>query len=333
MLGFAAIAVAVWLLAIGGWFLASKYFRRADARKLEERLKPVAAKSTVAAGGKKGKAKAKHSGPLILSEDSTTGRIVLGLMRRWNLAPRVEKLLEQAGLRWRPARLAHASLGLFLAAFAAAWQFIPGNLLVVNFACGAVAGSLPFVHVMKTRAKRLHKFEEVFPDALEFVARSMRAGHSFAASLDMIHKEYPEPLSGEFRRASDEHKLGLPLEQALQKLADRIPSLDLRFFVSAVLLQKRTGGNLAEILDKLAYVIRERFKLRGKIKAISAHGRMTGTALSAIPAAVAVLMLWLNPAYVHFFFNDEIGNYMAAGAIGLQVIGYAIINKIVTIEI
>ena len=122
-----------------------------------------------------------------------------------------------------------------------------------------------------------------FPDSLEFVSRSMRAGHAFSVSLEMIHREFQEPLAGEFRRTFEEHNLGLPLEVALQKLAKRVPSLDVHFFVSAVLLQKRTGGNLAEILDKLAYVIRERFKLRGRIRAISAHGSMTGTALSLIP--------------------------------------------------
>src|SRR4029077_264290 len=170
----------------------------------------------------------------------------------------------------------------------------------------------------------LHRFEEIFPEALEFVSRSMRAGHAFSVSLEMIHREFPEPISGEFRRAFEEHHLGLPIEVALEKLAVRVPSLDVHFFVSAVLLQKRTGGNLAEILDKLAYVIRERFKLRGRIRAVSAHGRMTATALSAIPAAVAVLMFYTNPDYVKFFFKDEVGNIMLGSAIGLQLIGFAI---------
>ena len=129
---------------------------------------------------------------------------------------------------------------------------------------------------MRKRKARMRRFEELFPDSLEFVSRSMRAGHAFSVSLEMIHREFQEPLAGEFRRTFEEHNLGLPLDVALQKLAKRVPSLDVHFFVSAVLLQKRTGGNLAEILDKLAYVIRERFKLRGRIRAISAHGRMTG---------------------------------------------------------
>ncbi len=161
----------------------------------------------------------------------------------------------------------------------------------------------------------------------------MRAGHAFSVSLEMIHREFPEPLSGEFRRTFEEHNLGLPLDVALQGLAARIPLLDVHFFVSAVLLQKRTGGNLAEILDKLAYVIRERFKLRGRIRAISAHGKMTGLALTCIPIGVGVMMFFVNPDYVKFFFEDDIGNMMMGAAVGFQIIGYLIIKKIVTIEV
>jgi tight adherence protein B len=186
---------------------------------------------------------------------------------------------------------------------------------------------------MRKRTQRLRKFEEIFPESLEFVARSMRAGHAFSVSLEMIHREFQEPLAGEFRRTFEEHNLGLPLDAALQKLAKRVPLLDVHFFVSAVLLQKRTGGNLSEILDKLAYVIRERFKLRGRIRAVSAHGKMTGMALSLIPVAVGVILFYVNPYYASFFFQDEVGHYMAGAAITLQIIGYAIIKKIVTIEV
>jgi tight adherence protein B len=161
----------------------------------------------------------------------------------------------------------------------------------------------------------------------------MRAGHAFSVSLEMIHREFPEPISGEFRRTFEEHNLGLPIEVALEKFAQRVPSLDVHFFVSAVLLQKRTGGNLAEILDKLAYIIRERFKLRGRIRAVSAHGRMTATALSLIPIAVAVLMFYTNPDYVKFFFTDDVGNIMLGSAVFLQVVGYLIMKKIVNIEV
>jgi tight adherence protein B len=203
----------------------------------------------------------------------------------------------------------------------------------VALVVGALAACAPFFYVHRKRAARLFKFEEQFPESLEFVARSMRAGHAFSVSLEMIHREFQEPLAGEFKRTFEEHNLGLPLEMALQKLAKRVPSLDVHFFVSAVMLQKRTGGNLAEILDKLAYVIRERFKLRGKIKAVSAHGKMTGMALSAIPAAVATILFYVNPEYANFFLNDEVGHLMAGAGIGMQLIGYGVIKKIVTIEV
>jgi tight adherence protein B len=214
-----------------------------------------------------------------------------------------------------------------------AWISFPGGFRNFAYLIGLVLGAIPLGVVWQKRRARLRRFEALFPETLEFVARSMRAGHAFSVSLEMIHREFQEPVSGEFRRTFEEHNLGLPLDVALQKLAGRIPLLDVHFFVSAVLLQKRTGGNLAEILDKLAYVIRERFKLRGRIRAISAHGRMTGVALTCIPIAVGVLMFFVNPDYVRFFFLEEVGNYMFGAAIMLQLIGYAIIRKIVSIEV
>ena len=149
----------------------------------------------------------------------------------------------------------------------------------------------------------------------------------------MIHSEFQEPVAGEFKRTFDEQNLGMPLEAALVKMGERIPLLDVQFFISAVTLQKRTGGNLAEVLDKLASLIRERFKLRGRIKAISAHGRMTGSALTAIPVAVGVMMCWVNPAYAQFFIHDDTGKEMLGAAVALQLIGYGVIRKIVSIGI
>ena len=134
----------------------------------------------------------------------------------------------------------------------------------------------------------MSSFEEQFPDCLEFVSRSMRAGHAFSVAIEMAHREFSDPLAGEMRRAFEEQNLGQPLEIVLRKLSQRMPSMDVQFFVSAVLLQKRTGGNLAELLDKLAQLIRERFKLRARIRAVSAQGLMSGRILSAIPAGVAV---------------------------------------------
>ncbi len=320
---FVITLIAVWVLSILIWTVLSKALQKTDVDRIKGRL----------LGGTK-KAEAKAASPAaILHQERDAGKLISHLLKRYNLLPYLEQLIEQGGLKWHPVRTVHSCLGLFIAAFFAAWLALPAHLRNLGFLAGLIAGSLPILYLLRTRKKRLHRFEGQFPESLEFVARSMRAGHAFAVSLEMIHREFEEPLAGEFRRTFEEHNLGLPLEFALQKFAKRIPSLDVHFFVSAVLLQKRTGGNLAEILDKLAYIIRERFKLRGRIRAISAHGKMTGTALTCIPLAVGVLMFFANPDYVKFFFTDEIGNMMLGGAVGLQVIGYMVIRKIVKIEI
>jgi tight adherence protein B len=149
----------------------------------------------------------------------------------------------------------------------------------------------------------------------------------------MVYKEFSDPLACEFRRTFEEQNLGQPLEIVLKKLAQRIPSMDVQFFVSAVLLQKRTGGNLAELLDKLAHIIRERFKLRARIRAISAQGLMSGRILASIPLAVGALMFVVNPTYARFFVDDPMGHILVAGALTLLGIGYMIIRKIVNIEV
>jgi tight adherence protein B len=306
------------------WWLVSRYLRQSDVGKLRSRL--------LGAPVKKVKVAQKRM-DLINQDDLTTGRLALHLLQKLELQDRLEKMLEQAGLKWGVARLVHACLGCFLVTFGIAWVFLPPEMTNLAFLPALLSSGLPLAVVVRKRAARIHRFEEQFPESLEFVARSMRAGHGFSVSLEMIHREFQEPLAGEFRRTFEEHNLGMPLELALEKLGQRVPLLDVQFFVSAVMLQKRTGGNLAEILDKLAYIIRERFKLRGRIKAISAHGRMTGMALTCIPIGVAVLMFWVNPDYVRFFFTEETGNLMLGGAVSLQVLGYLIIQKIVSIEI
>lgn len=325
-MNFILIVAGIWVVVIGAWWVLTNAFKSADSGKIRDRLLGTSR----IARPKKG---SKTVAPLLAEEDKITGRVVLQIMDRFRLQDRVRTLLEQAGLKWKPARLIHMCLSLFLGGFAIGWLFLPGQYQPLAILPGLISGALPALYVVSKKKSRLSKFEEQFPESLEFVARSMRAGHAFSVSLEMLHREFQEPLAGEFRRAFEEHNLGLPLDTALQKLAQRVPSLDVHFFVSAVLLQKRTGGNLAEILDKLAYVIRERFKLRGKIRAISAHGRMTGMALSSIPCAVAAIMFVVNPDYVTFFLREEVGNYMALGAIGLQILGYGIIKKIVNIEV
>lgn len=324
-MNFIMVLIGVWVVVAGAWWILSNAFRTADADKIRNRLLGTPKQKT-AKGGKGALA-------LITEEDKATGKYILRLLTRWQLQDRLKTLIEQAGLKWKPARLVHACLSFFLIGFSTSWLMMPTNFQPLAVLPGLAVGALPLMYVIRKKNKRLWKFEEQFPESLEFVARSMRAGHAFSVSLEMLHREFQEPLAGEFRRTFEEHNLGLPLDTALQKLSQRVPSLDVHFFVSAVLLQKRTGGNLAEILDKLAYVIRERFKLRGKIRAISAHGRMTGMALTSIPLAVACMMFVTNPDYVLFFLHDEVGQLMAGAGVLLQILGYLIIKKIVNIEV
>ncbi|HEV2199441.1 MAG TPA: type II secretion system F family protein [Bryobacteraceae bacterium] len=323
-MSFVVIVVAVWAVAMAAWFVVSKYFKSADLTRVKARLLGTA---------KVKQAKKDTERPQVLTKTvSTENNFAQVLVEKYQLGPKIGAFLEQAGVNWTPARFVHLTIIACGSGMAVTWLFLPLPGLTIPV-IGALTGALPFFQVWRKRRARLKKFEEIFPDALEFVARSMRAGHAFSVSLEMIHREFPEPVSSEFRRTFEEHNLGLPIETALQKLAKRVPSLDVHFFVSAVLLQKRTGGNLAEILDKLAYVIRERFKLRGRIRAVSAHGKMTATALSLIPVAVAILMFYTNPDYVKFFFTDDVGNIMLGSAVVLQLIGYAIMKKIVDIEV
>jgi tight adherence protein B len=325
-MGFLPLAIVVWMAAMLGWYVISKYFKSSDADKIKQRLMGV---------GKAARQKAKEakSGEQSVIHTQQGGnKFAQLLVEKYQLGPKMQLFLEQAGLKWTPARLIHLCIMAFAAGMAAAWVLLPLPM-ALDFVIGLAIAPVPFGYVWMQRRSRLRKFEAIFPETLEFISRSMRAGHAFSVSLEMIYREFGEPVSGEFRRTFEEANLGLPIEVALQGLAKRIPSLDVHFFVSAVLLQKRTGGNLAEILDKLAYVIRERFKLRGRIRAVSAHGRMTATSLSCIPIAVSILMFYTNPEYVKFFFEDQVGNIMMGAAIGLQLIGYLIMKKIVNIEV
>jgi tight adherence protein B len=286
-----------------------------------------------------GKTKAeKQAGPMVetpalIKSDEPPTSLAQKVLTNMQLADRVEAMLEQAGMRWTPARLMQTALACALGGFCLAWYMLPPPFDRFAWGTGLAGFCFPFLWVIRKGRQRLKAFEDQFPDSLEFISRSMRAGHAFSVSLEMIHREFAEPLAGEFRRTFDEQNLGLPLENALQNLAKRVPLLEVHFFVSAVLLQKRTGGNLSELLDKLAHIIRERFKLRGRIKAISAHGRITAATLSIIPLAVAFLMFYTNREYITFFVKDPLGNQMAGVAIFFQLVGYLIMKKIVSIEI
>jgi tight adherence protein B len=274
------------------------------------------------------------AGPVLMQAPGEEhARLAASLLARFRLHERADRLLETADLKWGAVGLIHRSAAAALAASLAVLVATRNSMPLLTLMAGALGAVLPVKWVARRARARVRLFEEQFPECLEFISRSMRAGHAFSVSLEMVHKEFSEPLAGEFRRTFEEQNLGQPLDIVLKKMAIRMPLLDTQFFVSAVLLQKRTGGNLAELLDKLAGIIRERFKLRARIRAISAQGLMSGRILASIPAAVGCLMFVVNPQYARFFVDDPAGHEMLAAAFGLQVIGYAIIKKIVTFEV
>jgi tight adherence protein B len=287
------------------------------------------ARKSPAAGGK-----TIPSQPRLIRGDDGSGRLVATrALERLRVKQSLERMLETAALKWGAAGLLHRSIGMFLigsmAVVAATHNTRPGLAL----AAGAVLAAAPLGYVRRAAGRRVRHFEEQFPECLEFLSRSMRAGHAFSVALEIVHQEFSDPLAGEMRRTFEEQNLGQPLDVVLRKLAVRIPSLDVSLFVSAVLLQKRTGGNLAELLDKLAHIMRQRFKLRARIRTVSAQGIMSGRILAAIPAGVGALMFVVNPGYARFFVIDPVGHTMVAAALGVQLLGYLIIRKIVHIEV
>jgi len=321
--------ILVFLFVVIGSIMLFQMFGKpagsGDVQRVKDRLlgKTKTEKSSVVTGDT----------PALMKNDEQFSGVAGKIFSNLKVADRVETMLEKAGMRWTPARLMQTALACAGLGWFVFWSMLPPPFDGFAWIAGLVGFFAPFLWINRKGAARMKKFEEQFPDSLEFVARSMRAGHAFSVSLEMIHREFSEPLAGEFRRTFDEQNLGLPLENALQNFAKRVPLLEVHFFVSAVLLQKRTGGNLAELLDKLAVLIRERFKLRGKIKAISAHGRITASTLSCIPVGVAVLMFMTNREYIEFFVKDPAGNQMAGVALFFQFVGFLIMKKIVSIEI
>ena len=255
------------------------------------------------------------------------------VLKKFNVDEQLQDLLEQAGKSWAPGQLCIASLGFALVAFNVWWIQAPPLFQKFAFLAAPAAAWLPILYLKRARNKRIDAFEAQFPDSLLFMSRAMRTGHAFSVSLEMLHHDFAEPLGGEFRRVFEEQNLGLPIDTALEKLGRRMPLMDLKFFIAAVMLQKRTGGNLAEILENLATLIRERFKLRGKIKSISAHGRLSSGVLTAIPAVVALVMYFVNRDHMMFFVEDETGQWMMGLALGFQALGYFVMRQIVKIEV
>jgi tight adherence protein B len=206
-------------------------------------------------------------------------------------------------------------------------------LLPIRLGLAALCAAVPAVVIRVKRQRRFHKFEELFPEALDLMARALKAGHAFSTGLKMVADEMGEPVGPEFRTTFDEQNFGLPLKDSLANLIDRIPLLDVRFFATAVLIQRDTGGNLAEILENLASVVRERFKILRQVRVYTAHGRFTGWVLMALPGALAVVLSFINPDHMNLLFRERIGQMLIGVACVMQFIGYLWIRTIIKIEV
>src|SRR5256714_3215091 len=316
VIAFAAFVVVAGLVGLVAWFLRDGANSRAAGR----------LDALVGRGGRK-----ESSSDLLLKQalaevDKKT------LMD--SLTPsflNFERVFEQADVNIKPSALFAAALLVGLVGGMAS-ALVARTVYVAPV--GAVLGfAVPFVWLFMKRKSRLKAFASQLPDALELVARALRAGHSLGAGMHVVAEEMPAPISKEFGRVYEEQNLGIPLEEALRGICNRVPNLDLRFFVTSVAIQRQTGGDLAEILDRIGHVIRERFKILGQVKALTAEGRLSGIVLIALPIGLFLMMLWMKPDYIELLWKDPMGIKMSIFALVLQVLGAYAIKKIVDIKV
>jgi tight adherence protein B len=252
------------------------------------------------------------------------------LRRRQNLTRPLERLLTEAGMQMRVGTFLLMVVVAGLAGGVGIWVLT--RLVFVSVGAGLLSATLPYLYVRRKRAVRLRTFEEQFPEAIDLISRALRAGHALTTGLGMVADEIPKPVGEEFRRLYDEQNFGMSLPDAMRAMARRVPVLDARFFVTAVLTQRESGGNLAEVLDNLGGVIRERFKVKRQVRVMSAHGRMTGWVLATLPPALAFAFMARSPDHFRILLDDPMGPTLIVAAILLQVIGTLIIRKLVNIE-
>jgi len=245
--------------------------------------------------------------------------------------PSLDRIMQQADCHIRPSTLLSASLVLSVAGMSLSW-LLGAPLFVVPLP-GLLLFAVPWLWLLHKRKSRLKKFAAQLPDALELVARALRAGHSLAAGMHVVAEEMPDPISSEFGRVYEEQNLGISLEDALKAMVERVPNMDLKFFVTSVAIQRQTGGDLAEILDKIGHVIRERYRIMGQVMALTGEGRLSGVVLIALPFVLFFVVLHLNPKYVELLWKTDVGIKMSVIALIMQVLGALVIRKIVNIKV
>jgi tight adherence protein B len=316
-------AFAFGVVAVMGLYLAvTKLPGLMLQRKLEGRLQQVSQAPEAEKDVAKLLVKVQHEGPLP-GLDRLVGGTARGLsLGRW---------IEQSGSKASVSGILLIAAGLAVPMALVAALLLRGRW---GLPIGAALGfALPFLVLKVKRTRRMRAFEEQFPEGLDLIARALKAGHAFATGLKMVADELPEPVGPEFRKTFDEQNFGLPLKDALDNLTVRVPLLDVRFFATAVLIQRETGGNLSEILENLAHVVRERFKILRQVRVYTAHGRMTGYVLLALPAVLGIALSFINPEHMNMLFRERIGQMLLMATLVLQSIGYLWIKQVVKIEV
>ena len=306
----------------GLYLLATKLPGYLAQRKLNARLEEIAIAPKSAEEESGQLVKEKHEGFL-----PGLDRLAAGTTRGSALA----NWIEQSGVQ-----ISISAVLMLAFALALLFGFITATALrmSIGWIGGGVLGvTLPFIFLRVKRTRRMRAFEENFPEALDLIARALKAGHAFATGLKMVADEMPEPIGPEFRKTFDEQNFGLPLKDALANLTVRIPLLDVRFFSTAVLIQRETGGNLAEILENLGHVVRERFKILRQVRVYTAHGRLTGYVLLGLPVFLAIALAFINPEHMQLLFTERLGHMMLGATVIMQTVGYFWIKQVVKIEV
>jgi tight adherence protein B len=317
------IAILVFIVVTMAVFVTISLFdeRKSQARVLRDRLSAAQHPAVEAAPN------------VALLRDEVLSRIPAfdSFLRRSERVSALQKILAQGHVDVRAGNflMLCAASSLLVAIVA----YIAGGNLIFGWVGVVLGFFLPYAYASHMRKKRFQKFEEKFPEAIDTLARAVRAGHAFTTAIEMIANEVSEPVAGEFRQLYEEQKFGLPVRDALLNLADRIPLVDVKFFVTAVMLQRETGGNLAEILDNLSYVIRERFKILRQVRVHTAQGRLTMVLLMALPPTVVVVMFVLNRGFIMPLFIDPIGHALIVAGITMQTLGYFFIRRIIRIQV
>lgn len=254
------------------------------------------------------------------------------LLKRLNVIEHLRRRMDDAGLDWSVGRVAATMLllGTIGAALVLDARWLPPGSTLAAFAGGV---SLPYMYISRLRQRRMDKFEAQFPDALESLARAMRAGHPLQGAIEVMAQDMPAPLGPEFRRIRDERRLGMPWKTTLDKFSERVPILEVKLFVAAALMSSRSGGRFTDVLDNLAETVRDGASLRGEIRAVSAHGRMTGGVLTILPFGIATMMYLTSPSYLRTLVDHPYGPMMIGAAIGFVIAGHFVIQRIVRIQV